>query len=201
MDCMHAVSQPLTILRASLGSSHLVGGSVEDLRKLVRRSSKEVERLCLLFSYLQQFVAVESAKAEPEVEPLRGLLRHTLEGVDLLFAKAGVALICRQAEDAALYVRVDSSRVEQALCAILLVVLGSAGRGDNVVVSATARGAHVEIVVEPALAAAAAMMAETRLRMALAQANLRSQSASMTWNEDSLAVKISLPVAATPVSA
>jgi C4-dicarboxylate-specific signal transduction histidine kinase len=198
---MHAVSQPLTILRASLGTSHMVRHSVEDLRKLLRRSSREVERLCVLFNYLQQFVAVESTKAEPGVEELPGLLSHTIEGVDLLFANAGVALTFRPTEEATPCVLVDSSRLEQALCDILLVVLISADRGDNVVVSTVVRDSSVEILVEPVLPASADMIAETRLRMALAEANLRSQSAQMTWKENPLAVLITLPVADIPVSA
>ena len=201
IDGMHAASQPLTILRASLGAPDVARQTVEELRKLLWHSSKEVERLCVLFNYLQDFVTVESIKAEPEIEDLSGLLSHTLEGVDLLFAEAGVALSCQRSEEATPYVLVDSSRLEQALCGILLVVLGRAVRGDEVVVRTSARGASVEIIVEAAHAAAAAIVTEARLSMALAAANLRSQSAHMTWKDNPFSVQITLPVADTPVSA
>lgn len=201
IDGMHAASQPLTILRASLGSPDVARQPVEDLRKLVRRASKEVERLCVLFNYLQHFVTVESIKAEPEIQDLPGLLSHTLEGVDILFAEAGVTLTCQQSEEVTPRVLVDSSRLEQALHGILLVVLGRAERGDEVVVRTSAQGASVEIIVEATLAAAAVMVTEARLSMALAAANLCSQNAHMTWKDNPFSAQIRLLAADTPVSA
>jgi len=201
IDGMHAASQPLTILRASLGSPDVARQSVEDLRKLLRQSSREVERLCVLFHYMQQFVTVQSMKADPEIEDLAGLLSHTLEGVDLLFAKAGVALTRKQAEEATPSVLVDSSRLEQALSAILLVALGVAQRGDEVLIETRTQGDIVEITVDSILAAPADLVADARLRLALAAANLRSQSANMTWSDKPFAVQITLPVANTPISA
>jgi hypothetical protein len=201
IDGMHAASQPLTILRASLGSPDVARQSVEELRKLLRQSSREVERLCVLFNYLQQFVVVESIKAEPEIQDLPSILSHALEGVDLLFDEAGIALTYRQTAEATPYVLVDSSRLEQALNGILLVVLSRAESGDEVLVQTRTPGDFVEILVESAIASPADMVTEARLRLALAAANLRSQSANMTWSDRPFAVQITLPVANTPISA
>lgn len=201
IDGMHAASQPLTILRASLGSPDVARQPIKELRKLVRRSSQEVERLCILFNYLQQFVTVESIEAEREIQELPGLLRHAIEGVDVLFAEAGIALTCQQSKEPSPLVLVDSCRLEQALSGILLVVLGRAGRGDEVAVSTSTEDASVKIMVDATLADAAALVAETRLSMALAVANMHSQSAHMTWTHQPFAVQITLPVANTHKSA
>jgi len=56
--------------------------------------------------------------------------------------------------------------------------------------------------VESALAGVAGtVVANARLSMALAAANLRSQGAHMTWKDNPFSVQITLPVADTPVSA
>jgi hypothetical protein len=202
LEALHAVSQPLTILRAGLGLSEVTGLSVEDLRTIFRRSSKEVERLCVLFDYVQKFVEVESIESEPEIEDLSGLVKRALEGVNLLFAVAGVALTCQNDGEAIRSVLVDSSRVEQALAGILIVRLGQALRGDEVIVRIHGPGACIEVVVESALAGVAGtVVANARLSMALAAANLRSQGAHMTWKDNPFSVQITLPVADTPVSA
>jgi signal transduction histidine kinase len=200
-DGIHAVSQPLTILRASLGSPDAAGQSAEDLRKLVRQSSREVERLCVLFSYLQQFVNTASIEAEVAIQALPGLLNHALEGVDLLFADAGVVLTYRQTEVPIPYVLVDSSRLEQAMCGVLLAALAQSERGSEVIVVSSLDGNFVTISVGTAMVPAGTIATETKLTMALAAANLRSQGANMTWSDRPLAAHITLPVADTSISA
>jgi hypothetical protein len=198
---LHAASQPLTILRASLGVSGMAEQSPEDMRRLLKQSEKEVDRLCQFFNYLQQFVVVESVKAEPEIENLPRLLMHTVEGVDLLFAEAGISLAIQRIEEFPPFVFLDSSRFEQALSTILLVALGRAARGDEVLVTNASSGDFIEISLRQALIGTTSMAADVRLSLALAAANLRSQGAELAWQEHPFTARIALPVAKSPVLA
>ena len=201
---LHAASQPLTILRASLTSPDIAGKAPEDLQRLLKQSAKEVERLCLLFSYLQQFVLTESIPAESEIEDVPRLLMHAVEGVDVLFAEAGVGLAMYDIERLPRFSLLDSSRFEQALSAILLVVLDKATRGDEVGVARSQHGTSVQIYLRQApaaTAATAAMAADARLSMALAAASLRSQGSELTWQEHPFTAQIAFPITQSPVQA
>ena len=201
IEGMHAMSQPLTILRGSFGATDVAGQSIEDLRKLVRRSAREVERVCVLFNYLRQFVEIERLEAEPEIQDLSRLLGHAVEGVDLLFVEAGVGLNLEQPGGTIPNVLIDGSRLEQAVCGILLGILGLAGRGNQVVVTTTAQNGFVRITFSTSLVPVGPLVAETKLSMALAAANLRSQGGNMTWRDEPLFAQIILPITDTSFSA
>jgi hypothetical protein len=198
---LHAASQPLTILKASLDTTGHAQQSTKDMRRLLKQSATEVERLCLLFNYLQQFVALESIKAESELQNLPRLLTHTVEGVDLLFTDAGIRLVIEDIEELVPSALLDSSRFEYALSTILLTALGLSTRGDEVFVTSSIPGTFIQIGTRQPLSAAHTMGADTRLSMALAAANLRSQGAALTWQEHPFTVNIALPVMKPPVLA
>jgi hypothetical protein len=198
---LHAAAQPLTILKASLDPTNHAEQSTEEMRRLLKQSAKEVDRLCLLFNYLQQFVAIESTKAESEIQNLPNLLTHTIEGIDLLFIDAGVRLVIEDIEQLLPFALLDSSRFEYALSTILLIALGLATKGDEIFVTSSSPGDFIQVRTRQPLSAAHTMGADNRLSMALAAANLRSQGAALTWQENPLTVHIALPVTTAPVLA
>lgn len=197
MQALHTASQPLTILRASLDLTNLAGRSEEEMRRLLKQTEHEVERLCLIFGYIQQFVLVGSIDAQVATESLPDLVAHTVEGVDLLFAEAGISLTVKDIKPTSPLILLDGSRFEYALSAILLVALGVAARGDVVTVSGTPPGTTIEIAILPT--SVKTMSSQTRLSMALAAANLRSQGAALTWQENPFSVQIVLPMAESPL--
>lgn len=197
LQALHSASQPLTILRASLDLPNIQTRSVEELRRLLKQTNQEVERLCLFFSYIQQFVLIGSIDAEMTIESLPRLLTHTVEGVHLLFEEAGISLKVEDAATASLLILLDVSRFEQALSAILLVVLGMAVRGDVVTVTSPSPGKILQIVLPPT--SLNTMTSQTRLSLALAATNLRSQGAGLMWQEHPFTAQIALPVTGSPV--
>jgi hypothetical protein len=89
---IHAAAQPLTILLASLSKAHTDRMSTEELRELTASSSEEVQRVCTLFSYLQELVIAESIKPKLSATAILPLLASAVEGVQLLFHKQGILL-------------------------------------------------------------------------------------------------------------
>ena len=87
---MHAAAQPLAVLRASLDNIHTDGMSVGELQELVASSTMEVERVCKLFTFMQQLVSAASVKPELFETPILPLLGRVTDGVELLFANDGM---------------------------------------------------------------------------------------------------------------
>ena len=80
---LHAAAQPLAILRASLGASQTDRLSLFELRELAANSAAEVERVCTLFSALQQLVSIESVEPHLSPTPIAPLLAHVaVEGIE-----------------------------------------------------------------------------------------------------------------------
>jgi len=187
---MHAAAQPLAILRASLDTSYTDQMTREELRELAARSAKEVERVCTLFSCLQQLVSTESIKPQLSEMPILPLLEHVADGVKLLFEQNGVVLnsilpdTCRS-------VLANRARTLQALSNVLLVAHAVSRAQDTVeLIAVSTSPSPVRVVVRNSQLYINAMNAEHRLSMALAEANMRSQQAEFTFSLQPFSVEI-----------
>jgi hypothetical protein len=71
---IHAAAQPLTVLLASLSKAHTDPMNSDELRHLTASSAVEIQRVCTLFSSLQQIVMAECIQPQRISSPvlLRG---------------------------------------------------------------------------------------------------------------------------------
>lgn len=190
--CIHATAQPLAVLRASLSNNIVDRMGFEELRELAASSAREVERLCTLFSCLQQLVTTESIKPELSETPIVPLLEHVANGVELLFKEDGITLRSEVSE-ACKPVLIDRARTLQALSTVLLIAHAVSHRQDTVELIATSSPSHaVQIVVQNLSSYLEKMNTETSLSMAFAEANIRSQQAEFSWSLKPFAVRIEL---------
>lgn len=178
---LHAVAQPLAILRASLGSD--IAGSMNpmELRQLAESSASEVERVCELFSCMQQLVHLEAASARLSATQILPLLAEAAQGVDLLFEEDGMALRSSMPQDCD-PVLIDKRRTMQALSSVLLTAHSVSQSPDTVELIASPRADGVRVVVRNPASRLEGMKTEWSLNMALAEANLRSQNTGFSWN-------------------
>jgi hypothetical protein len=189
---IHAAAQPLTILRASLGKEQTDRMSLIELRELAASSAREVERVCIYFSFLQQFVISESVKPQLSPMPIEPLVAYATDGVKLLFGRDGMFLTS-MVEDSCRPVLVDRARTLQALSSVLLVAHGVSHVQDTIEVIASSSSPHgVKIVVRNANSGIEAINEEARLSMALAEANMRSQQSTLSWSLKPFGVQIEL---------
>jgi hypothetical protein len=196
---IHAVAQPLAILRASLDNSHTGQMTVEEFRELTASSAIEVERVCRLFSCLQQFVSTESVKPHLSATPTLPLLAHVADGVNLLFEADG--MIFRSVlPDTCPPVLINRARTLQALSSILLIAHSVSSPRDTVELIASSSSPNkVRIGVQNLNSHADTINAEARLTMALAEAGMRSQQAEFSWSLKPFTVQIEL-IGAPPAS-
>jgi hypothetical protein len=187
---LHAAAQPLAILRASLDSSLTESMSADDLRHLASNLAQEIERVCMLFTFLQQFVAAESVKPTVSAMPIGPLLERSIDGVLLLFEKSGIFL-SPALPSACPPVLVDRGRTLQALSSVLLAAHAMSTAGDTVEFTALESFSNtVRVTVRNLDSKIEAMDAEQRLAVALAEANIRSQQGVFSWSLNPFSVQI-----------
>jgi hypothetical protein len=195
---IHAAAQPLTVLLASLSKAHTDPLNTEELRQLTASSAIEIQRVCTLFSSLQQMVMAECIKPQLTPSPVLPLLTYVAEGVELLFRESSIPFHC-VLPDSCPPALINHSRTTQALSRVLLVVHGlSTGGGGPVELAATSSAEAVHIVVSSHRTSKNAISPENSLSLAVAEANMRSQQAGYSMTLQPFAVHIDLPRCGTP---
>lgn len=191
---LHAVAQPLAILRASLGSDIANDMSLAELRSLVASSAIEVERVCALFSCMQQIVHTESMKPQLSATSVAPILTNAADGVGLLFEEDGM-FFKSTIPDLADPALIDGRRTLQALSNVLLIAHSVSHPDDTIELIAAPSNNGVAVEVRNANSRVDALNAESSLSMALAEACIRSQLALFEWSLDPFGVRIDLPKA------
>lgn len=190
----HAVAQPLAILRASLGSDIANGMSLTELQDLAASSAREVERVCALFSCMQQMVGTAAVNPCLSATSIIPLLTNAVDGVDLLFEEDGMFL-SSTIPDECDPVLIDGKRTLQALCNVLLTAHSVSRAEHTIELIAASSCTGVRVEVRNASSTVDALNAELTLSMALAEANMRSQRAGFEWGLKPFSVRIDLPKA------
>ncbi len=191
-QCIHATAQPLAVLRASLGNSCVAKMGLEELRELAASSAAEVERLCTLFSCLQQLVSTESVKPQLSETSIVHLLANVADGVNLLFKEDRIFLRSI-VSDSCQPVLIDKARTLQALSTVLLIAHAVSRPQDTVELIASSSSSNtVRIVVRNLTSCVDQMNAETSMSMAFAEAKIRSQQATFSWSLRPFSVQMEL---------
>ena len=191
---LHAAAQPLAILRAGLSKDHIDRMRTDELRELAANSAREVERVCALFSCLQQLVMTETIKPDLSATPVLPLLAHVADEVNLLFEEDGMCLNAT-VPDTCQPVLINSARTLQALTSVLLIVHAVSRAEDTIELIVSLSASAVQVVVRNANPYVGTMNTEASLRMALADANIRSQQGKFSWSAAPFSVQIELPKA------
>ena len=191
LQILHAAAQPLTILRASFYKSSIDRMSPGDLRELAASSVVEIERLCTFFNFLQELTEIESIKPPLSPTELAPLVDHIVEGVSLLFARESVNI---SVSVPSTYgpVLVDPVRTSRALLTILHIVFSVSRPTDSVELIASDGKNTIQLLVRNLDRNGDTMTAESRVGMTIAQANLQSQRAALSWSPQPFVILIGL---------
>src|ERR1700677_2512837 len=191
---IHAAAQPLAVLLASLSTDHTDQMNCDELRELAASSAVEVQRVCASFSCLQQLVITESIKPEVSPTPILPLIAYAADGVNLLFQQDGIALNSVLPDTCPLAL-INRARTLQALSTVLLVVHRLSAAQDMVELIASSSTHAIQIIVRNLRLSVAVIDAEASLRVAVAEANMRSQQAGLSLSLQPFTVRIDLPMA------
>lgn len=190
---LHAMAQPLTILRSALEILTLPREAPIDQRHYLEISAKQVQRTCGLFSDLQDLVTARLIDAERSRLDLWQLVTPILEDQRTALLASGVAIaVARHHELKPVYG--DAGRTEQAITAALRAAASFSARGDVIeLLSSDARG-YVEFTVQNTRRHGMRMNSSDRLSLSVAEINILSQHGRYQFVEDPFCVSLALPV-------
>jgi len=194
---LHAMAQPLAILRASLCGELAQDMPVDELRELVSNSADQVERVCSLFSLLQEFLIADMDMPQMAPVPLEPLLSQAVDGVIRLFQDGGKGLDASPA-GVGMIVLADSARLGQVVSSMLLVACGASRHGESVELVTSHAGEGVLIEIRQSGSETCGLSDEARLFVALSEAKIRGQLGRFSWSMKPFSVQIALHFAPPP---
>jgi hypothetical protein len=208
---MHAMAQPLTLLRAHFYLAELsAAGASGAGQPMGVDAAAAVDHLCTIFRLMQALVEVQSVQARAAVTPLSrvlGLLAEDAEAVfagwglrlDMGPARAFAAIESGGAGDRLPGVLIDLKRTRQAMASTLHVVRECSPRDSAVMCSLSGGDGWIELGLRPEAPVAGFSMEDwdegTRLHLALARAGMQAQQAIFILVPEPFAVSIRMPVA------
>ena len=190
---LHAMAQPLTILRSAMEVLALPNAGI-DQRRYLEISSRQVARTCGMFSSLQDLVETQLIEAQRVRFDLWELLAPLIEDQRRMLRDAGIEIVAARPE-----MRTatwgDAGRTERALVAVLKLAGAVSISGDVIEVRIVRNDGYLELTCENAHPHGKRMDSSDRLSLAVAEANILSQNGRYAAIEDPFRVSLALPVA------
>jgi signal transduction histidine kinase len=190
---LHAMAQPLTILRSAIEVLALPRAVNIDQRRYLEISAKQLARTCDMFDSLQDLVAAQMIEAQRAHFNLWELLTPLAEDQRRLLLAAGVGIAVACAEPSA-SICGDAERTEQTLMALLNLAASLSSRGDVIELRTAQANGFVELTLENTRRHGKRMDSSHRLSLAVAEANILSQHGRCSVVEDPFRVSLALPV-------
>jgi hypothetical protein len=191
-DGLHAMAQPLTVLRSTVEVLALPGAVINRERYL-NLSAEHLDRTCSLFSSLQSLMAARLLEARRVCLDFWQVVAPVLRDCDVTLRPAGIGLAV-VADSSVQRFCGDAERTEQAFAAILRVTAALASRGDVLEISAEQSGGFVTVTVQNAREHGKRIDSSQRLSLSLARANILSQQGRFQLVEDPMRAIIALPL-------
>src|SRR5581483_209915 len=191
-DGLHAMAQPLTILRSAIAMLSASAEGDASRSRFLDLSVRQIDRTCGLFASVQDLVSLGLEAVQQIPVDLGTLLSQAVEEQRSAYQNAGVALVAAIA-DAPPQIFGDPQRTEKAIAVLLATALSSASQGDTVEIAAKPSGGLIEVRIAGAQAGRSLNSSE-RLNLAVARANILTQRGSYQFQEEPFFVTLNLPV-------
>lgn len=187
---LHALAQPLSVLRSVLDQNYIEELASEDLKDTVALAAREVERSCRIFSCLQQLLRIERAQAEIAACDLGLIAVRAAADVALLFTDSEMRLKTELEADSP-RVQMDPEWTLQALTGLLLAVHSVARAQDTVAIEVVQAAAGVaRLAVKVVDFDLDVVSQDFGLHLALAEAAMRGQRAGFRLLQKPFAVEM-----------
>jgi signal transduction histidine kinase len=194
---LHALAQPLTILRSAIEMIGVCRRSGSDIGRYVELSTEHIKRACELFDTIQSLALTHLEPARREALDLCSLVAKVLEGKDPALRDHGVEIIAA-IPDSPQLVACDTERTEQAVSAVIDAAVSVSGPGDAAQLHVFEADGFVEVRVMSACREKPRPNAATRLNLSLARADILSQQGRYYFIDDPFFVSLALPLSTQP---
>ena len=190
---LHALAQPLTILRSAIALMAAAKESGADCTRYMDMSARQVERTCRLFSSVQGLLASRMAPAEPEPIDIGSLLARIIEDRSHSIDALGIRLFAKVPESPAIAFA-DLRRTEQALSAAFETAVSISVAGDVVKVDSSVSDGFLEFVFQSTSKQDNSLKSSDHLNLSLAKANFLSQQGRYQFTVEPFRISLALPV-------
>ena len=190
---LHAMAQPLTILRGALGAMSLRATGVSSHERYLEMSNKQMDRLCDMMSGLQGLLDAALFEARCNATEVWEAVEAVVEEVGTSLQDSGVRIETTRPDRPLLAIG-DAGRIEQSVRAALKTAASLCHRDDIVQFQILERDGSVELSVRAESVPGRGLGSHDRLSLALVEANTRSQHGTYQCTEDPLCISVNLPL-------
>jgi|GEM_PF-3239181 Osmosensitive K+ channel histidine kinase len=190
---LHAMAQPLTVLRGVWGAMQLRGDAVAEHSRYLNLSIEQIERLCQMLSGLRGLLDVVQSDAAIKSVNLWEVVETLTADLGTQFVDAGIRVTANEPEQPTI-VNGDRERTEDALRAVLTTALRLSSPDQRVQIEIQRGDRFADIRVHAGDANNNGINSANRLNLALAEANTLSQRGSFKYETDPFSVSMKLPL-------
>jgi hypothetical protein len=190
---LHAMAQPLTVLRGTLGTLKHRGTSASDAERYLEMSHRQVERLCDLVSGMRNLLDTVQFDAVCTATNLWELTASMVDRERCSLQQRGTRISLAKT-NGDVWVLADSVRTELAISAALRVLWENTASGDEISVCLSSHDGFAELAVHAKSAVRTKMNSADRLYLSLAEACIDSEHGHFRFTADPLSFEIGLPL-------
>ena len=194
-DGLHAMAQPLTILRGAIGAMQLAEKDASVDRHYIDMSAAQIGRLCDLLADLRSLLDVTQSEAVCSPQDWQELVGCVLEDYEGVSPTSGVRMIVTHPE-CFMRVLADPARTEQAMRAALDMAQALASQGDEIQCRVLPDG----LVVQNEHGLVKGLSSSDRLALSFVEVAVRSQRGTCRFIEDPFCLSIVLPRAGSNIT-
>jgi signal transduction histidine kinase len=210
-DGLHALAQPLTIVRSAISLLEMAresgadsarsgaddsrdsadsGRDGADSGRYIEMSGRQIDRACRIFASLQALVAVHVVPANPQSVDIDDLLSHIVADPPPPLGERGIGFAT---SGAAGTVFGDRHRTEQAIAAAIEAAASAASAGDVIQIDTSRSEGYVEFVIQCAGRLENSPSSSERLNLSVARASILSQQGRYRFTPDPFRISLVLP--------
>jgi hypothetical protein len=192
-SALHAMAQPLTVLRGALGALKLRGSLAVDADRYVDLSNIQVDRICVLMSGMRTLLDDFQFDAVCAPTNLGELIAAIVEKEDFSLQRSGLRISVAKA-DHELRVIADPVRTEHAMRAVLSAVAAASSQDGEIHLTLDPRDGFADVTVHAPLADEKKLTSADRLGLSIAEASIRSQHGFFECFAEPLRISLKLPL-------
>lgn len=196
MNGLHAVAQPLTVLRAAIEVLSRPEAAGIDHRNYLEISAKQVARTCDLFASVRDLVSASVLEPQLADFDLWELLSPVIEEQTARLQASGIGLAVVR-HDRWQPILGDAERTLQGFRAMLKTAVSLAAHGDVIEIHTAHTPGYAEINLMNARSHGKKLNSSDRLGLSLAQISILSQQGKYSCADDPFCCWFALPVEQT----
>lgn len=190
---LHAMAQPLTVLRAAIEMLSLPRDMAIDRERYLETAAVQIGRTCALFLSVQDLVSARLVAPSCMRLDLRELTAPLIEHQRLSFEALGIGIAVRRGASW-LPVWGDAERTEQAVTAALRTAAQVSSRGDVIELIAAPECGFMQLTLLNTRSHGERVSSSDRLELSLAEVNILSQRGRYAFADDPFRVSLAWPL-------